>query len=111
MNVLANIIDSWITKESILKAATRVGITAGGISIHHLQKEKFVRAQAVMGSATSMPSSSTSIDVASTSSSSRRAVPTTPTKAAAAEFGLETPKGVRSGTKEYYQEFCKILIK
>ena len=47
MQILADIWDSWTTKESLLKAARRVGITSSGINIHDIQTEKFIREEAV----------------------------------------------------------------
>ena len=47
MTVLASIINTWISEEIILKAASRVDITEGGISVHNLQKEEFARVEAV----------------------------------------------------------------
>ena len=47
MTVLASIINTWISEEIILKAASRVDITKGGISVHNFQKEKFARVEAV----------------------------------------------------------------
>ena len=47
MQILASISDVWTTKESLIKAATRVGITSSSININDMQKDKFAREQAV----------------------------------------------------------------
>ena len=47
MQILAIIWDVWITKESLIKAARRVGIISFGISINDMQKDKFIRKEAV----------------------------------------------------------------
>ena len=47
MQILASIWDVWNTKESLIKAARRVGITSSGININDMQKDKFAREEAV----------------------------------------------------------------
>ena len=89
MHILGNIIDTWISQDVIIKAAKRVGITSTGISVHHLQKEKFARVAAVSSSSSNQLNKSLS-----------PTTPTTPTKLA--KLGLDPPKNVRSGSKEYY---------
>ena len=39
MQILVSIWDVWTTKESLIKAARRVGITSSGININDMQKE------------------------------------------------------------------------
>ena len=47
MQILASIWDVLTTKEPLIKAARRVGITSSGININDMQKDKFAREEAV----------------------------------------------------------------
>ena len=53
----------WATKESIVNAAKRVGVSSSGLSINFMQQDKFARAEACIDpeSSDSEPSASSSI--------------------------------------------------
>ena len=98
MTVLASIINTWISEDIILKAASRVGITKDGISIHNLQKDKFARVEAI----TNTPCAP------STTQEPRQE---SPTKLGLVKLGLNVPNHVRAGSKEFYKESCKLLLR
>ena len=80
MQILASIWDVWTTKESLIKAARRVGITSSGININDMQKDKFAREKAV--------------------------TQLTPTKSSD-NVEVESPLNVRHGSKEYWHQKCE----
>ena len=48
MVILGHIWNKWASKESIVKAAKRVGITASGLNVDDMQQDKFERAADIM---------------------------------------------------------------
>ena len=48
MVILANIWDKWVSKEGIINAARKVGITSTKLSVEMMQQDKFERAAAVV---------------------------------------------------------------
>ena len=96
MTVLASIINTWISEEIILKAASRVDITKGGISVHNFQKEKFARVEAVK----STPCAP---------STTQEPTNESPTKLGLVQLVLNVPNHVRAGSKEYFKESCNFL--
>ena len=80
MQILASIWDVWTTKESLIKAARRVGITSSGININDMQKDKFAREKGV--------------------------TQLTPTKSSD-NVEVESPLNVRYGSKEYWHQKCE----
>ena len=80
MQILASISDVWTTKESLIKAATRVGITSSSININDMQKDKFPREEAV--------------------------TQLTPTKSSD-NVEVESPLNVWLGSKEYWCQNCE----
>lgn len=62
MLILGNIWESWTSRSAIVKAAKRVGITTTGLSVDHMQQDKFMQAASCMeqqGTASSSSSPST----------------------------------------------------
>ena len=80
MQILASIWDTWTTKESLIKAARRVGITSSSININDMQKDKFAREEAV--------------------------TQLTPTKSPD-NVKVELPLNVRHQSKEYWRQKCE----
>ena len=60
MLILANIWDKWVSKETLVNAARKVGITAAQLSIEMMQQDKFARAAECMDTKDE-PSASTSL--------------------------------------------------
>ena len=60
MLILANIWDRWATKERLINAARRVGITNDTLSVEFMQQDKFKRAEECMEPEVSTPSTSAS---------------------------------------------------
>ena len=48
MHILANMWDGWVSKQSLLKAAKRVGVTATGLNVNFMQSEKFEQAAGIL---------------------------------------------------------------
>ena len=80
VNILSNIWSTWASKDSIVNAAKRVGITSNGLNVEWMQQNKFERAEKLLRkdepTASSTPNSSL----------------------------IMSPKCVRSGSKEYYKQ-------
>ena len=96
MTVLARIINTWISEKLILKAASRVDITEGGISVHNLQKEKFACVEAVKRTPCAP-------------STTQEPTNESQTKLGLVQIVLNVPNHVRAGSKEYFKESCKLL--
>ena len=47
-NILANMWNGWVSKQSLLKAAKCVGITATGLNVNFMQTEKFEQAAGIL---------------------------------------------------------------
>lgn len=78
MIILGHLWDNWVSKESLRGAAKRVGISAEGLSIHYMQKEKFEQAETIM-EVDEEPQSSSRCDV------------------------VASPKDIRKGSAQYWQ--------
>ena len=48
MHILANMWNRWVSKQSLLKAAKCVGVTATGLSVNFMQTEKFEQAAGIL---------------------------------------------------------------
>ena len=65
MVILGHIWNKWASKESIVKPAKRVGITASGLNVDGMQQDKFERAADIMEASepqTSTPNTSFQIN-------------------------------------------------
>ena len=45
MKIVATLWPEWASKETIINANKKVGISSGGLSVEWMQKDKFSRAQ------------------------------------------------------------------
>ena len=61
MVILGNVWESWTTKSAIVKAAKRVGVTSLGLSVDHMQQDKFMQASNCMEQGSTTSSSSSAI--------------------------------------------------
>ena len=88
MMILAELWSSWTSKESLINAARRVGVTPTCLDVSMMQKEKFLQAVACVegGAADSQVAS----------------LATTPS--------IESPKMVRHGSREYYKTKFESLL-
>ena len=73
MEILGKIWRKWTTRESLVKAAKRVGISEEGLNVDWMQTEKFIAAEALQR---------------------EDEIPTT-------SYQVESPERIRKGTKEY----------
>ena len=87
MDILADVWDKWATKESIIKAAKRVGISNHGLNWQWMQLEKFAQTEALIES-----------DVSEVPSSSKPV------------WQADPPAGIRSGTKEYWKSMYEAQL-
>ena len=60
MIILGNIWSTWTTRESLINAARRVGITSKELSVNFMQQDKFDRAEACIDLESSEPEESSS---------------------------------------------------
>ena len=89
MIILGNLWDNWVSKESLKGAAKRVGISAEGLGIHFMQKEKFEQAGTIM-EVDEEPQLSSRADV------------------------VASPKDIRKGSAQYWQrkyEMAQAIIR
>ena len=63
MIILANIWNTWVTRESLVNAARQVGITSTGLSVDFMHQDKFARAEACIDTESSEPEASSSSSV------------------------------------------------
>ena len=61
MLILANILEKWVAKETLVNATRKVGVTAPQLSVDMIQKDKFERAADIMDQGDEEPSTSTTI--------------------------------------------------
>ena len=61
MLILANILEKWVAKETLVNATIKVGVTAPQLSVDMIQKDKFERAADIMDQSDEEPSTSTTI--------------------------------------------------
>ena len=97
MYILEEIWPNWISKESLVKAAKRIGITATGLDVDCMQKNKFEQAKALLSQDNVDPTDSL-LNVSNVSKSSSL---------------IESPAKCRHGSKEYYKtklEFAENII-
>lgn len=66
MQILAKLWPEWASKETIVKAGKKVGISSGGLSVEWMQQDKFCRAESCMNE--DNPSASTSSSTVTISS-------------------------------------------
>ena len=99
MQILADIWPNWVTPESIRKAAKRVGISAEGLNVNWMQKDKFIQAQSCMSESSSQSSSS---GVPSSSSSSQPSVSSLSSSTSPA-ITIESPEKARRFSAPWYQ--------
>ena len=85
MIILSSIWATWADKESIIKAAKRVGITAEGVSVDFMQKDRFAMTAALDEECK------------------------TPVKHGRTPWEVESPVHVRSGSKAYYKAKVDLL--
>ena len=78
MEILADVWKNWTTKESVIKAWKRCGISAEGLSYEWMQQDKLKAGDALV----------------------EEAAPTTPQKKKE-PWDIDSPKGVRKGSLEY----------
>ena len=88
LDILASIWTKWATKESIIKAARRVGISKEGLNWKWMQVEKFTQTEALIESCADQCSSSSSRSV----------------------WQAEPPNNARAGSKEYYKKLYEAQL-
>ena len=86
MTILGNIWSTWVSKEGIVNAFKKCGMSISGLSVEWMQKDKFEAAEALLLSAESSTSTSVSVNK-------------TPTKKAAWE--VESPDARKDSLKYY----------
>ena len=85
LDILASIWNSWASKDTITKAAKRVGISESGINIEWMQQDKFDVAERLMN--VDEPAASTPV------------------------MNVSSPKNVRVGSAEYYKQKYEGVVK
>ena len=78
MNILAEMWNNWALPERIQKAAKRVGVSKDGLNVNWMDQEKFLQAEAILN-------------------------PPTPKKTLRPELQLNSPKGMRRHSAEYWK--------
>ena len=65
MKIVAMLWPEWASKETIINASKKVGISSGGFSVEWMQEDKFSRALQCINEYTEQQSSSTAVTISS----------------------------------------------
>ena len=65
MNILAELWPEWISKQTIINAGKKIGISKGGLSVEWVQEDKFLRAELCINDNTEKNQLSTAITISS----------------------------------------------
>ena len=84
MEVLGSIWSKWTSKEAIVKAFKRVGISTSGLSVDWMQQDKFTAAEAIIQKECATPKQQKEI------------------------WEVDSPDGVRKGSAEYFKRKCQM---
>ena len=65
MNILAELWPEWASKQTIINAGKKVGISSGGLSVKWMQEDNFLRAELCFHKNTEKDNISTAVTVSS----------------------------------------------